>query len=87
MEYHSLDMELEYFDQNRTEWLKHHFTKFALIKRNTVHGFYDTSENAYKAGVDLWGKVPFLIKEVQLVDEVIFMPIQFIVKMIDEDQD
>lgn len=65
----TLNVELEYFDQNREEWFKHHAGKFALIKGAVARGFYDTAENAFKVGVSLFGIVPFLIKKVLLEDE------------------
>jgi len=71
---HILDIELGYFDQHRKEWLQHHTGKFALIKGATIHDFYDTPDNAYEVGVQLWGVVPFLIKEVQLEDIIIYGP-------------
>lgn len=70
---HVLDIEVGFFDQHREEWFEHHAGKFALVKGTIVHDFYDTRENAYEEGVRIFGLVPFLIKEVQLVDEVIFM--------------
>lgn len=84
---HALDVELGFFDKNRKKWFKHHAGKFALIKGTTVHDFYDTSNNAYEVGLDLWGLVPFLIKEVQLVDKIEYLPTNFEVKVRDEDQD
>lgn len=89
MESHVLDIELGFFDQNREKWFEHHAGKFALIKGVIVHDFYDTQEKAYEVGCDIWGIVPFLIKEVQLVDKVIFMPTMFPVrvKVREEDQD
>lgn len=72
--YYALEIELGFFDQKREEWCNHYTGKFALIKGITVHGFYDTQERAYEVGCDVWGLIPFLIKEVQLKDRVIFMP-------------
>lgn len=71
---HSLDIELACFNKHREEWFKHHAGKFALIKEDTIHNFYDTRNRAYEMGCLLWGLVPFLIKEVLLEDRVIFMP-------------
>ena len=84
---HALDIELGFFDQHREEWFEHHAGKFALIKGVTVHDFYDTQDRAYEVGCQLWGLVPFLIKEVQLVDKVVYIPTIFSVKVRDEDQD
>lgn len=89
MDDHILDIELGFFDQNRKKWFEHHAGKFALIKGVTVHDFYDTANRAYEVGCDIWGiEFPFLIKEVQLVDEVIFIPTIFSTRMkaIEEDQ-
>jgi len=74
-----LDTELEYFKQHRIEWFESHPGKFALVKGTTSHGFFDTYELALSAGYLIHGLVIngpalFLIKEVQLKDEVIFMP-------------
>lgn len=84
---HVLDIELGYFDQHRKEWFKHHAGKFALIKGTTVYDFYDNRNSAYEAGVQLWGLVPFLIKEVQLEDAIIWYgPNRIILKVGAEDQ-
>lgn len=84
---HVLDIELGFFDQNRQKWFEHHAGKIALIKGTTVHDFYDTLDRAYEVGCQLWGLTPFLIKEVQLVDEIIYLPTIFSVTVRDEDQD
>ncbi len=41
-----LDIEVQYFEQHRQEWYKHHAGKVVLIHGTTVHGFYDAYENA-----------------------------------------
>lgn len=84
---HVLAIELGFFDQNREKWFKHHGGKFALIKGVTIQGFYDTQNRAYEIGCQVWGVVPFLIKEVLLEDRVIFMPYRVVVKAKVEDQD
>ncbi len=76
---HVLDVELGFFDQNREEWCKHHTGKFALVQGTIVHDFYDTHDRAYEVGCQIWGLVPFLIKEVQLEDKVIFMPYNVVI--------
>ncbi len=70
----NLDIEIEYFNQHRIEWLEHHAGKIALVKGNSVHGFYDTYDNALVAGYDKLGMVSFLLKEVRLKDEVFYFP-------------
>ncbi len=66
-----LSIELNYFDEHREEWFEHHAGKIALVKGTTVHDFCGNYENALQAGYDQYGLEPFLLKEVQLVDEVI----------------
>lgn len=70
----NLDTEVEYFDQHRIEWLEHHGGKIALVKGNSIHGFYDTYDNALIAGYEKFGIVSFLLKEVRLKDEILFFP-------------
>lgn len=68
---HNLVVELEFFEENRTKWLRFYDGKFVLIKGRTVYGFYDSHGNAYEVGVQhAWGLGPFLIKEVLLEDRV-----------------
>lgn len=59
-----LAAEREYFEAHRSEWLEHHEGKFALVKASRAHNFYDTWEQAYEAGVEEFGVVPFLVKQV-----------------------
>ena len=59
-----LERELEHFEAHRAEWLVHHEGKFALIRGDQLQGVYDTADAAYEAGVDQWGNVPFLVKQI-----------------------
>lgn len=63
-----LTTELGYFESNRSEWLKHHEGKFALIKGSSVQNFFDTWKQAYETGVEEFGVVPFLVKQVLTED-------------------
>ena len=71
---HVLSVELDYFEQHRKEWFEYHAGKIALVYKTTVHDFYDSYKNALIAGYEKYGNIPFLLKEVQLVDEVFFLP-------------
>lgn len=82
---HILDIELGYFDHCREKLCESHLGKFALIKGTTVHDFYDTRIEAYVVGCDIWGLVPFLIKEVQLIDKILFMPDRVILDIFEKD--
>ena len=70
----ALETEIHYFEQHRVEWVKHHREKFALVKGETLHGIYDTADNAYEAGVEAWGNVPFLIKQILPEDPIEQVP-------------
>lgn len=66
----SLEREHEYFEEHRTEWVKHHLGKFALIRGDELQGTFDTADSAYGAGIHAWGNVPFLIKQILTEDRV-----------------
>ncbi len=69
-----LEAEKKFFEQHRTEWLKSHQGKFALIKGDSLAGFFDTTEDAFMVGVDKWGNVPILIKQVLPEDPIEHIP-------------
>ena len=73
-----LKIELDFFEQHRQEWFEHHAGKIAVIHGTTVYGFYDNYENALQVGYDRCGLTLFLLREVSLEDEVIFMPYRVI---------
>jgi len=60
----ALETELRFFESHRLEWVDHHLGKFALVKGERLQGVYDTNQAAYEAGVELWGNVAFLIKQI-----------------------
>ena len=62
--------EIRLFEEHRAEWLEHHKGKVALVKGETIEGFYGSAQDAYHRGVNLWGDVPFLIKDVLPEDPV-----------------
>ncbi|KKN70884.1 hypothetical protein LCGC14_0426700 [marine sediment metagenome] len=73
-----LKIEIEFFEQHRKEWYDYHAGKIALVKGAAIHGFFDDYGNALSAGYDKFGVVSFLIKEVQLKDEVVFIPTRYL---------
>jgi hypothetical protein len=60
----ALDDELRTFETHRSEWLQHHRGKFALIKGTEVAEFFDSAERAFAEGIERWGNVSFLIKQI-----------------------
>ena len=75
MDADALIQEQEFFDANRKEWLTKHPGKFALIKSAELVGTFDTAENAYVAGVERFGNVPFLIKQIVERDPIGTIPV------------
>jgi hypothetical protein len=69
-----LKAELDYYEKNRTDWLKEHEGKFVLIQGEKTGGFFDTEHAAYEAGVDQFGGTPFFIKQVTKEDTDNFIP-------------
>lgn len=69
-----LAVEIAYFEEHREEFVKKAQGKFVLIKRKKDHGFFDTNEKAYEAGVNLFGIEAFLIQEVLPEDRVFEIP-------------
>lgn len=64
-----LQQELEYFESIKQDLLKHHKSKFALIKGPELVDTFTTWDEAFNAGIDRFGNVPFLIKPVQEEEE------------------
>ena len=74
----TLETELALFEEHRAEFFQNAPWKFALIRGRQLQGFYDTAENAYKAGVDAFGIEPFLIKQVLQEDQIHEIPAHYL---------
>ena len=59
-----LEKELAFFEIKKAELLQNYAGKFALIQGEEFIDAFDTAENAYNAGVEKFGKNPFLIKRI-----------------------
>ena len=66
----ALERELKHFEAIKADLLKNHAGKFALIKGEEFLGAFDSPDNAFKAGVDRFGKEIFLIKKISEQEEV-----------------
>lgn len=70
-----LEKELEFFNEHREEWLKHHEGKHVLIVGEKLAGVFDDAKSAYEAGVQQFGNVPMLVRQLrQGADDVAFFP-------------
>jgi hypothetical protein len=65
-----LDTELATFSKMKADLLRDHAGKFALIKGDQLIGSFDTAENAFSAGVERFGREPFLVRKVTEQEEV-----------------
>lgn len=69
-----LEKELKYFEEHKKEFLKHYEGQFVLIKGDCLGGSYTTEEEAYQAGIQKFGNVPFLIRRVTKEEETARFP-------------
>lgn len=68
METNRLTKEIDFYAAHKDEWLRSRRAYYAVIKAESVLGFFDTFEAAYSAGAHAWGTdVDFLVK--QIVDD------------------
>lgn len=65
-----LEKELALFEAKKADLLQAHPGKFALIHGDEFVDAFDTAENAYDAGVQKFGKEPFLVKRISPEPEV-----------------
>jgi hypothetical protein len=73
-EQNPLQTELEYFQKHKQEYLKLYKGQFVLIKGEEYAGAFTTEAEAYKAGLERFGKEPFFIKQVLDEDGTVFHP-------------
>jgi hypothetical protein len=57
--------EMAYFKDHLEDLLLHHSGKFVLIHGAELAGVFDTMAAAYEAGIQNWGNVPMLIRQVR----------------------
>ena len=68
------EAELTYYNEHKDELLQHHENQFVLIKGKEFGGAYSSDIEAYKVGLQKWGNVSFLIKQVRKEEEVVRFP-------------
>lgn len=73
----ALEKELATYKAGVDSW-KEHEGKFVLIHDSDVVDFFSSYEDAIKVGYDKFKLEPFLVKQVQMVEQV-----QFISRMVD----
>jgi hypothetical protein len=67
-----LTTELETYNRERTRLAAESEGKYVLIHGSEVAGVWDTYEDALKAGYQQFKLEPFLVKQIQSVDQVFY---------------
>jgi len=68
------EQELAYYNEHKDELLKHYENQFVVIKDNEFAGAYSNDVDAYKVGLQKFGNVSFLIKQVTKEEEIVRFP-------------
>lgn len=68
-----LSLELKTFEEQRSALVRKSRGKFVLIHKDKVIKIFDSEIAAVEHGYQLLGIVPFLVKEIQVVDRLAFV--------------
>jgi hypothetical protein len=69
-----LATEVAFYAEHKAEWLEGHSGQYVVAQDRNVLGFYDSWENAFKAGVVAFGvRRDFLVKQVLAREPVYFV--------------
>ena len=68
------EQEMKLYASRKEEFLKYYEGQFVLIKGETFAGSYTTDEQAYEAGLEKFGNVPFLIQRVEKEKPIVRLP-------------
>ena len=67
----ALETETAYYNNMRDQWIReNHEGEWAVVNGSQLHGFYDSIESGYEAGVAEYGPGNFLLKQVTAEDGV-----------------
>ena len=69
-----LRVELQFYEEHRAELLARHHGQFALVVGDALIGAFPTLATAYAAGIERFGNVPMLIRQVLPVDPAYKVP-------------
>jgi hypothetical protein len=69
-----LEKELKFFAENKAKWAENHLGKFALVKGDKLAGVFDNAEAAIAEGARQYGTESFLVRQIQLKDEEVYIP-------------
>ena len=69
-----LDVEEKYYDEHFEEFKKNYPERFLLIKGRELVGDFGAEDESVDAGVNLFGKGPFLVRRAGEKKTVLFAP-------------
>ncbi len=61
----ALDKEIQAFEKQKSDLMKTHFGKFVIFKDEKFVNAFDTFDAAAKEAIKLFGRGPYLIREVR----------------------
>ena len=65
---------MEFFAENKSQWVKAHLGKFVLVKGTELVGVYDHAETALAEGAKRFGAQSFLVRPLALEEKDIYIP-------------
>lgn len=69
-----LSVELEYYAANKRAWLRAHRGKYVVLQDSTLLGFFQSWEEAFRSGVQVFGVArDFLVKQVLAREPIYFL--------------
>jgi len=71
----SYHTELALFDRSLPSWLAHEEGKWVVLHGEEILGFFDSDPDAYRAGIEAYGKGPFLIRQVSNKPPLVTVPL------------
>ena len=74
MEKNLLEAEIQFFEAKRKELLAKARNEYALIHGRELAGTFVSKEDAVKRGYELYGNVPFLVKQIVEKDRTLIFP-------------
>ena len=69
-----LDVEIDFFEKNRAQWLKQHPGNWVLVKGSDLLGVFPTQEEALSEGARLVGLQSFLVRPLVETEEDVYIP-------------
>jgi hypothetical protein len=64
----TLEQELKFYEEHRGEFLALNRGQFALIKGEELIGTFSTLQEAYNQGIERFGNIPILIRQILPAD-------------------